>query len=247
MTKIFFSHATEDKAAVEAVYSAFVARYPEHQPWVDKYEIVGGETLISKIAEGMDAADKFFIFLSPIAVTKPWVQRELRRALMREIGGVDPNFIIPVKIGDLATMPPFLEEKLYIDVPQLTKEEWLAQFDASIRGKAPRPGPGHATSNVEIIARYAESSNIARIAFSARAWAEEFSYAVVASDEIERCYVEGGGLFMGPNHANEGGVAGVRFASPQLRPGKPIALRVHFAEGVDALESIQKVARWEPN
>lgn len=72
---------------------------------MDKYEIVGGDSLIKNIAEGMDQADKFFVFLSPTAVTKVWVQRELRRALMREIESVEANYIVPVKIGELKRMP----------------------------------------------------------------------------------------------------------------------------------------------
>jgi hypothetical protein len=71
----------------------------------------------------MNEAEKFFIFLSPMSVNKPWVQRELRRALMREISGVDPQFIVPIKLGELDRLPAFLEDKLYIDLGRLTRED----------------------------------------------------------------------------------------------------------------------------
>jgi hypothetical protein len=111
MARIFFSHASEGKPLVEAVYSEFVDAHPDHKPWVDRYEIAAGQNLIDKITEGMDRAEKFFIFLSPESVEKPWVKRELHRALMREIDGVDPDFIVPVKIGGLEQVPPFLEQR----------------------------------------------------------------------------------------------------------------------------------------
>ncbi|MDI2019608.1 toll/interleukin-1 receptor domain-containing protein [Paenarthrobacter nicotinovorans] len=243
MTRIFFSHASEDKNLVEAVYSEFVAAFPEHAPWVDKYEIVGGDSLITKIAEGMDQADKFFIFLSPIAVEKPWVQRELRRALMREIGGVDPAYIVPVKVGDLAVLPPFLEDKLYIDLPRMQKAEWLAQFDAAITGQQQKPGV--ATGNVDIAVEYGEKMSIARVTFTARAWAEEFAWIIAATRDIEHGGPERDGSYSMVREIRTPRLFGMAFETPELRPGKPITLRIHFQEGVDALAAIGYVAPWQ--
>jgi hypothetical protein len=241
MAKIFFSHASEDKMIVEAIYGEFVARYPEHEPWVDKYEIVGGDSLIAKIAEGMDAADKFFIFLSPVAVTKPWVQRELRRALTREINGIDPNFIVPVKIGDLDVLPPFLEEKFYIDIPRLTKPEWLAHFDAAITGQGMKPGPATGSPNVEIALSYGESQNVARVTFSAKAWSEPFAWGILTSEDILRGYVEDGGIFMRLRKREEPRLFALMFDTPELRPGRPITLKLHFASGVDGVQAVTKI------
>src|SRR3954447_648766 len=149
MPKVFFSHASEDKGVVEAVYAEFVAAHPEHEPWVDMYKIVGGDSLLDKIARGMDESEKFFLFLSTVSVTKPWVKAELRRALMREIDGIEPGYIVPVKIGDLDAVPAWLEDKLYIDLGRLTKDEWLAQFNAAITGTPVGPPGSSGSSNIE--------------------------------------------------------------------------------------------------
>lgn len=244
MTRIFFSHASEDKSIIEAIYGEFVTAYPEHELWVDKYEIVGGDSLITKIADGMDQADKFFIFLSPISVSKPWVQRELRRALMREIEGVDPNYIVPVKIGDLDKLPPFLEDKLYIDITRMQKQEWLAQFDAAINGEQKKPVAG--TGNIDVIAEYADRPNIARITFTARAWAEEFSWGVVTAEDIEAADVQGSAVVISAARLHEPRFYAQKVEKPELRPGQPVTLFVHFQEGVDALAAIKGVQRWEP-
>jgi hypothetical protein len=243
MTRIFFSHASEDKPLVEAVYDEFTATFPHYEPWLDKYEIVGGDSLIEKIAAGMDAADKFFIFLSPVSVEKPWVKKELHRALVREINGTEP-YIIPVKIGDLENLPSFLEEKLYIDLARLKKPEWLAQFDAAIKGEAQKPSERR--GNVEIYGQYAETPNIARITFTARAWAEEFSYGVAAKEDIQKAYIDSHNMFTMQKKVDEPRAFAVQFATPELRPGQPITLRVEFAEGIDAMEAIHAVGPYDP-
>ena len=242
MTQLFFSHASEDKPLVEAVYQEFVSAFPHYKPWVDKYEIVGGDSLVEKIASGMDQANKFFIFLSPISVEKPWVKKELHRALIREIYGTQP-YIIPVKVGDLKSLPPFLEEKLYIDLPQLTKPEWLAQFDAAIKGVAPAPGQG--ASNVSINGQYGTTTNVALITFEAKAWAEEFSFGVVTSEDIIKGAVDNHNLFMNRATAHDARAYATRFTTPELKPGKPVTLRIEFAEGVDAMQAIDGAGRWD--
>src|SRR5438132_11845045 len=101
MSRAFFSYASEDIAIVTLVFNAVIDRFPSFQPWLDKYEIVGGEDLLKKIAAGMDSAEKFFVFLSPTSVQKPWLQRELTRAIMREVGGINPDYIVPVRLANL--------------------------------------------------------------------------------------------------------------------------------------------------
>ena len=76
MAKAFFSYAHEDQETVEIIHAALAAEYPDHAVWVNKYEIVAGESLLEKIAEGIDEAEKFFVFLSKVSITKPWVKRE---------------------------------------------------------------------------------------------------------------------------------------------------------------------------
>ena len=54
---MFFCHASEDKPVVEAVYEKLLAHSPDLEGWLDKYEIVAGQSLIDKIAAGMDESE----------------------------------------------------------------------------------------------------------------------------------------------------------------------------------------------
>jgi hypothetical protein len=81
--RVFFSHASEDKAVVEQVFARVAETFPDFEVWLDTYEIVGGNDLIDKIAEGIESSEKFLIFLSERSIGKPWVRAELKKALMR--------------------------------------------------------------------------------------------------------------------------------------------------------------------
>ena len=131
----------------------------------------------------MDASEKFFIFLSPVAVGKPWVKRELQRALMREIDDVNPDYIVPVKVGGLEKVPPFLETKAYIDLNRLTKDEWLTEFDASITGAPNRPEMGQDNLLCEIETIDGEP-HISAIRLTARAWVERFAFVINTSEDM---------------------------------------------------------------
>jgi hypothetical protein len=82
--KVFFSHASEDKTLVEQVFLRVGQRFPDIKGWLDKYEILGGGDLIETVHAGIEAADRFLIFLSPNSIDKPWVRTELRKALADE-------------------------------------------------------------------------------------------------------------------------------------------------------------------
>ncbi|MBM0238249.1 toll/interleukin-1 receptor domain-containing protein [Micromonospora sp. ATA32] len=247
MSRIFLSYASEDGPLVDSVYRSLIERLPNHSPWIDKYEIVAGESLITKIAEGMDSAEKFFVFLSSKSISKPWVQRELRRAIIREIEGIDPNFIIPVKVGELDKLPPFLEDKKYIDLGQLREEEWLAAFDSSISGTPILPA-GPIRRNVEVWAECGpEGQHVTNIFFKAVGWAETFSVAVATNKDIAGATYFATSSQTEIDEIFEPRLYAVRFETPELRPGKPpFWIRVEFAEGTDARRAIDQVVPWRP-
>src|SRR6185436_20367345 len=238
MANVFFSYASEDRQAVDAVYAAVVEAYPDHEPWMDRYEIVAGNSLIEKIADGMDVAEKFFVFLSSTSVSKPWVRRELRRAIMREIDGLDSDYVVPVKLGDLTKVPAFLEDKVYIDLGKLRKEEWLTAFDAAIRGEPTRlADAGHINNAQHRIDYGPEGHHVAHVTFAARAWAEPFSFAVETSYdmippppgpplmEIDDILVGGAGELRNVRFHKSARLLALSFESPELRPVQPHAIR----------------------
>jgi hypothetical protein len=254
VAKAFFCHASEDKAVVEAVYKRVLASASDVAAWLDKYEILAGESLIKRIAAGMDESDKFVIFLSPTSIRKPWVDRELRRAIMREINGVDPDFIVPVLIGDIDAVPAFLEDKKYIALHKMKEEEWLAELVAAIRGIRPVPGLAAQAENVVVHWEPVVSqAHAVRLVFEARFWAVKASFGVTTSENIREAYREW------PDHRGAGlvteGVAehhgdrfyGFQCVRPTLRPGYRLELVLEFAPGTDAMAAIEQVGHWDPH
>lgn len=51
---------------VEHIYNKLKKKHPELESWLDKFEIVGGSSLIDKIASGIESSEKFVIFLSDV-------------------------------------------------------------------------------------------------------------------------------------------------------------------------------------
>src|SRR5438067_3664460 len=136
---LFFSHASEDKPTVEMVAALLLQHRPDVHIWIDKYEIVAGADLLETIGAGMDRAEHFFVFISPVSVGKPWVRAELHDALTQDITGCKPGFVVPVLLGQPAEFPAFLRARKYIDVSGVP-EVWLREFDGILDG-AFKDGP----------------------------------------------------------------------------------------------------------
>lgn len=68
--KFFFGHASEDKTVVEQI-AARVSQRLGASVWIDKYEIVAGQSLIATISDAIDEADHFCVFISPRSVHSP--------------------------------------------------------------------------------------------------------------------------------------------------------------------------------
>lgn len=247
--KVFFSHATEDKAVVGQVFQRVTQAYPDVKGWLDTYEIVGGQDLIEKIAEGIDEADRFLIFLSERSIEKPWVKAELRKALMAEIQGIKPEFIVPVKIGPVSKFPPFIESKYYIDLETKTEDEWLAEIYAAITGVPAAAGPA-AEDNLHVTREpVADEPTALAVVFEARYWAEPIAFRVTTTAPIaEREYQllppqRGGTLsYAVQEHENSYGVV---LPNNRISQGQRFAMLMKFASDIDLSRVIADVERWD--
>lgn len=243
MPKVFFGHASEDKPVVEAVYAALVKAHPDVEPWVDKYEIVGGQDFFERIAKGMDEAEKFFVFLSPVSLTKPWVDRELKRALAQEVGG-KKDFIVPVLIDDIPAVPDFLEHKHYVDLRGTTELEAVEEIHAAITGTA--PGPGAPVDNIGISVRQGSAPNIAEVVFSVKAFAEPASVWVKANQPMRARTAH----FDPPmainslrDNENDPFEYFVAAEFPRIERGRSFIVEITFDAGVDAVDAIVDASR----
>jgi len=146
--KVFISHATEDK-------NRFVLSFAEAlrangvDAWLDKWEMLPGDSLVDKIfEEGIKWASAFIVVLSNASVTKPWVREELNAGFVKRVSG--KCRIIPVLL-DNCEVPECLRSTLWqrIGNPSDYKEEFK-QILNSIFGLSDKPAigapPAHAAA-----------------------------------------------------------------------------------------------------
>lgn len=111
MASIFLSHSNPDKPFARKLASSL--RNAGHVVWIDEAEIKIGDSLVSKIRDGLDRVDYVAALLSDSSINSPWVEKELDIASNREI---DENrvIVLPLLLSDV-DLPGFLKGKLYGD------------------------------------------------------------------------------------------------------------------------------------
>src|ERR1700723_844879 len=122
--KVFISHASEDK-------DRFVMGFAERlrargiNAWVDRWEILPGDSLVDKIfEEGLKDADAVIVVLSKTSVHKPWVKEELNASMVKKINS--HTKIIPVVI-DECEVPEALQSTVWQRIPNL--HSYDSEFD----------------------------------------------------------------------------------------------------------------------
>ncbi|MCD6197414.1 MAG: toll/interleukin-1 receptor domain-containing protein [Deltaproteobacteria bacterium] len=138
--KVFLSHAKEDK-------NRFVLDFAEKlrnngiDVWLDKWEMLPGDSLIDKIfEEGLKNAEAIIIVLSNHSVNKPWVKEELNAGMMKKISM--GTKIIPVVI-DNCSVPESLKSTLWERISDTASyQENLDRIVASIFGHREKPPLG---------------------------------------------------------------------------------------------------------
>lgn len=108
--KVFISHASEDK---NRFVTNFAKKLRENgvDAWLDRWEMLPGDSLVDKIfEEGLKEADAVIIVLSKFSVLKPWVQEELNASMISRIS--KGTKIIPIVI-DNCSVPEALKSTLW--------------------------------------------------------------------------------------------------------------------------------------
>lgn len=138
--KVFISHSWDDK-------DRFVLSFAEKlrlkgvDAWVDKWEMLPGDSLIKKVFyEGIQDANAFIIVLSGNSVDKKWVQEELDIAFIKKIE--KGCRIIPVIIDDCVVPPP-LKSTVWTKIQDLNNYDTeLENILMAIYGKTNKPPIG---------------------------------------------------------------------------------------------------------
>lgn len=108
--KVFISHASEDK---NRFVTAFATALRENgvDAWLDRWEILPGDSFVDKIfEEGLKEAVAVIIVLSQFSASKPWVSEELNASMVARIS--KGTKIIPVVI-DSCEIPEALKSTLW--------------------------------------------------------------------------------------------------------------------------------------
>lgn len=109
--RIFLSHASADKAFVRGL--AVDLNALGYRPWLDEWEILGGESIPSRISEGLEEADFVLVVLSKSSTASKWVESEWQAKYWKEISARQV-FIVPLLLDD-CLIPTLLAPKKYID------------------------------------------------------------------------------------------------------------------------------------
>ena len=120
--KVFISHNSRDKSFVRKL----AGDLREHGVglWLDELEMSPGDSLMAKIASGIEDARYFVLIISPNSVESPWVDKELAAAFALEVERGE-KFIIPAVLRD-CKMPLLLKDKLYADFTESYEAGLLA-------------------------------------------------------------------------------------------------------------------------
>lgn len=138
--KVFISHAFEDKERFVLQFSEKL-RSKGVDAWLDKWEMMPGDSLVEKIfEEGIKNASAVIVVLSEASVTKPWVLEELNISFVNHVNKVSK--LIPVII-DKCDIPECLKNTIWQKIEDINSyEEELERIVMSIYGEKNKPPLG---------------------------------------------------------------------------------------------------------
>lgn len=111
MSSVFLCHSSKDKPWVRVLAERLTA--DGVVVWLDEAELNIGDSLVEKIASGIEKMDFVAAVISENSVASRWVQKELNLAMTKEIKGRRVT-VLPLLISD-CTVPETLRDKLYAD------------------------------------------------------------------------------------------------------------------------------------
>lgn len=107
----FLSHSSKDKGFVRRLAADLVAQGVK--VWLDEQQILVGDSIPERIAQGLAESDFFLIVVSRNSVESSWVKKELNSALVHEIERRKVK-VMPIRLDD-AQVPDSIIDKAYAD------------------------------------------------------------------------------------------------------------------------------------
>lgn len=160
--KVFISHATEDKERFVLDFAAKL-RTKGVDAWLDKWEMLPGDSLVDKIfEEGIKNAKAVIVVLSNNSVTKRWIREELDAAMVKRVN--KGSLLIPVVLDDCA-IPECLHSTIWQKIPDLSNyDEALNRILGAIFDHREKPAlgdvPEYAKSAATLVNGYTKTDSI---------------------------------------------------------------------------------------
>jgi tetratricopeptide (TPR) repeat protein len=141
---VFISHASEDKASVaRPLASALLER--GWKVWLDEQELHVGDSLVSRIDDGLARARFGVVVLSRSFFSKRWPRAELNALFERELSPGEASAVLPVwhEIGreEVAAASPLLADRLAVST-SAGIDAVADALDAAMRASVDEDGTG---------------------------------------------------------------------------------------------------------
>jgi hypothetical protein len=114
-SEVFLCHSSIDKGRVRMVHDDL--KHLGVDCWLDENVIQVGDSIVSKITEGLSSSKTMIAFLSPEAVQSMWAKKEWQSFLSRQLSG-----------SNVRILPAILER---CDVPSILADIKYADFTES--------------------------------------------------------------------------------------------------------------------
>lgn len=112
MNDLFLSYSSIDRAFASDLAKSLTGLGV--RVWFDEWELNPGDSLLSKISDGIKTSAYLLVVLSAASVSSRWVRTELEQAMIEEIttGRVK---VVPI-IRERCDIPEFIKAKVYVDL-----------------------------------------------------------------------------------------------------------------------------------
>jgi TIR domain len=134
----FLCHATEDKALARRIAADLQGAGIE--TFFDEWEMRAGDSLRQKIDAGLDGCSHFIALLSPVALTKLWVNAEMDGAFVRKLAGACRFIALRHGLAP-EILPPLLRGSLSPSVSDYNKDVKALIDDIHGINRKPPLGP----------------------------------------------------------------------------------------------------------
>lgn len=155
---IFLSHSSSDKDFACWLRSKLLSA--ELSVWFDADQISVGDSIVAKIAEGLQGSELLIVVLSNRALNSAWVKAELEPKILEQVEAGKTR-ILPVLLGKCRPdqLPTLLRSKKWIQFPRKGSEPKFRQLLGDIETHLEQRGIPSANQTIKSILISASLNN----------------------------------------------------------------------------------------